>query len=132
MEGRVRGVACFFDDLKEHGVGDNVIMLMFSESAAGPGTTVPAPTTGPVAAFVMGEPVKGGQYSEFPPMRSEDSEQGAWSPNMTSGACIARFWRTGWGWTPSLSWAGRLKSSRTSSRTGSRLGASPPVLYQCG
>src|SRR4029450_1353111 len=39
-----------------------------------------------------------------------------WSPTMTSGACIARFWRIGWGWTPSLSSAGRLKSSRTSSR----------------
>src|SRR4030095_13067351 len=35
---------------------------------------------------------------------------------MTSGACIARFWRTGWGWTPSLLSVERLKSSRTSSR----------------
>jgi uncharacterized protein (DUF1501 family) len=27
-------------------------------------------------AFVLGEPVKGGQYSEFPSMKSEDLEQG--------------------------------------------------------
>ena len=42
------GVACFFDDLKEHGVGDNVIMLMFSNLAAAPVTTARAPTTVPV------------------------------------------------------------------------------------
>src|SRR5262245_34653871 len=54
-----------------------------------------------------------------------------WSPTMTSGACIARFWRIGWGWTPGLSSAGRLKSLRTSSRGGQGIGGLarwPPVL----
>jgi uncharacterized protein (DUF1501 family) len=32
-------------------------------------------------AFVLGEPVKGGQYSEFPSMKSEDLEQGDVVPN---------------------------------------------------
>ncbi len=68
------GVACFFDDLKEHGVGDNVIMLMFSEFGRrtrdnGSGTDHGA---GGVA-FVLGERVKGGQYSEFPSMKSRGS-----------------------------------------------------------
>src|SRR6266849_6469781 len=76
------GVACFFDDLQEHGVGDNVIMLMFSEFGRrtrdnGSGTDH---GSGGVA-FVLGERVKGGQYSEFPSMRSEDLEQGDVVPN---------------------------------------------------
>jgi len=32
-------------------------------------------------AFVLGEPVKGGQYSEFPSMKAEDLEQGDVVPN---------------------------------------------------
>ncbi len=76
------GVACFFADLQEHGVGDNVIMLLFSEFGRrtrdnGSGTDHGA---GGVA-FVLGERVKGGQYSEFPSMRSEDLEQGDVVPN---------------------------------------------------
>ena len=76
------GVACFFDDLQENGVGDNVIMLMFSEFGRrtrdnGSGTDH---GSGGVA-FVLGERVKGGQYSEFPSMKSEDLEQGDVVPN---------------------------------------------------
>jgi uncharacterized protein (DUF1501 family) len=76
------GVACFFEDLREHGVGDNVIMLMFSEFGRrsrdnGSGTDHGA---GGVA-FVLGEPVKGGQYSEFPSMKSQDLQQGDVVPN---------------------------------------------------
>jgi uncharacterized protein (DUF1501 family) len=76
------GVACFFDDLREHGVGDNVIMLMFSEFGRrtrdnGSGTDH---GSGGVA-FVLGERVKGGQYSEFPSMKAEDLEQGDVVPN---------------------------------------------------
>jgi uncharacterized protein (DUF1501 family) len=75
-------VECFFDDLKEHGVGDNVVMLMFSEFGRrthdnGSGTDHGA---GGVA-FVLGEPVLGGQYSEFPSMKSEHLEQGDVVPN---------------------------------------------------
>jgi uncharacterized protein (DUF1501 family) len=76
------GVSCFFADLQEHGVGDNVIMLMFSEFGRrtrdnGSGTDHGA---GGVA-FVLGERVKGGQYSEFPSMKAEDLEQGDVVPN---------------------------------------------------
>lgn len=75
-------VGCFFDDLKEHEAGDNVIMLMFTEFGRrthdnGSGTDHGA---GGVA-FVLGEPVVGGQYSEFPSMKKEDLEQGDVVPN---------------------------------------------------
>jgi len=75
-------VKSFFDDLKEHGVADNVVMLMFSEFGRrthdnGSGTDHGA---GGVA-FVLGEPVVGGQYSEFPSMRAKDLEQGDVVPN---------------------------------------------------
>jgi len=77
-----QGVESFFDDLKEHGAGDNVIMLMFTEFGRrvhdnGSGTDHGA---GGVA-FVMGEPVKGGQYSEYPSLESRDLEQGDVVPN---------------------------------------------------
>jgi uncharacterized protein (DUF1501 family) len=75
-------VACFFDDLKEHDAGDNVIMLMFTEFGRrthdnGSGTDHGAGG----AAFVLGEPVVGGQYSEFPSMKAGDLEQGDVVPN---------------------------------------------------
>jgi uncharacterized protein (DUF1501 family) len=77
-----QAVECFFNDLKEHDAGDNVIMLMFSEFGRrthdnGSGTDHGA---GGVA-FVLGEQVKGGQYSEFPSMKNEDLEQGDVVPN---------------------------------------------------
>ena len=77
------GVEAFFDDLREHGVGDNVIMFMFSEFGRrvhdnGSGTDHGA---GGVA-FVVGESVRGGQYSEYPSMESRDLEQGDVVPNV--------------------------------------------------
>ncbi len=77
-----QGVECFFDDLKEHGVGDNVIMLMFTEFGRrthdnGSGTDHGAGG----AAFVLGETVKGGQYGEYPSLESRDLEQGDVVPN---------------------------------------------------
>ncbi len=76
------GVECFFDDLAEHGVGDNVIMLMFTEFGRrthdnGSGTDHGAGG----AAFVLGQQVKGGQYSEYPSMEARDLEQGDVVPN---------------------------------------------------
>lgn len=75
-------VACFFDDLKEHNVSDNVIMLMFSEFGRrthdnGSGTDH---GSGGVA-FVLGDRVAGGQYSEYPSMKAQDLEQGDVVPN---------------------------------------------------
>ncbi|MCH7713239.1 MAG: DUF1501 domain-containing protein [Chloroflexi bacterium] len=77
-----QAVECFFDDLKEHDVADNVIMLMFTEFGRrthdnGSGTDHGAGG----AAFLLGDPIKGGQYSEFPSLKAEDLEQGDVVPN---------------------------------------------------
>ena len=75
-------VSCFFEDLRENNASDNVVMLMFTEFGRrvhdnGSGTDHGA---GGVA-FVVGDPVKGGQYSEFPSLASQDLEQGDVVPN---------------------------------------------------
>ena len=72
----------FFTDLREHDASDNVIMLMFSEFGRrvhdnGSGTDHGAAG----AAFVVGDPVKGGQYSEYPSRRVADLQQGDLVPN---------------------------------------------------
>ncbi len=77
------GVHDFFEDLREHDAADNVIMLLFSEFGRrvhdnGSGTDHGA---GGVA-FVIGEPVKGGQYSEYPSRKPEDLQQGDLVPNV--------------------------------------------------
>ena len=77
-----QAVECFFDDLREHDVADNVIMLMFTEFGRrthdnGSGTDHGAGG----AAFIVGDPVKGGQYSEYPSLKTEDLEQGDVVPN---------------------------------------------------
>jgi len=76
------GLESFLDDLKEHGVDDNVAVLMFTEFGRrthdnGSGTDHGA---GGVA-FMFGKNVKGGQYSEFPSMEEKDLEQGDVVPN---------------------------------------------------
>ena len=75
-------VGSFFDDLREHDAADNVIMLMFTEFGRrthdnGSGTDHGAGG----GAFVLGDPIKGGQYSEFPSLKNEDLEQGDVVPN---------------------------------------------------
>ena len=72
----------FFDDLREHDAADNVIMLVFSEFGRrthdnGSGTDHGA--AGPT--FVIGDRVKGGQYSEYPSTKPEDLQQGDLVPN---------------------------------------------------
>jgi uncharacterized protein (DUF1501 family) len=76
------GVSAFFADLREHNVADNVVMLLFTEFGRrvhdnGSGTDHGA---GGVS-FVIGEAVKGGQYSEFPSMKAEHLSQGDLVPN---------------------------------------------------
>ena len=76
-------VESFFDDLREHDAGDNVIMLLFTEFGRrvhdnGSGTDHGAAG----AAFVIGEGVKGGEYGEFPSTNPEDLEQGDLVPNL--------------------------------------------------
>ena len=75
-------VECFFDDLKEHDAADNVVMLMFTEFGRrvhdnGSGTDHGAGG----ATFVIGDAVKGGQYSEYPSLESNQLEQGDVVPN---------------------------------------------------
>ena len=77
------GVEAFFDDLREHEAADNIIMLMFSEFGRrvhdnGSGTDHGAAG----AAFIIGERVKGGEYSEYPSTATEDLEQGDVVPNL--------------------------------------------------
>jgi uncharacterized protein (DUF1501 family) len=76
-------IADFFADLKEHAAADNVIMLLFSEFGRrvhdnGSGTDHGA--AGP--AFVIGAPVRGGQYGEYPSRKAQDLQQGDLFPNL--------------------------------------------------
>ena len=71
------GITAFFDDLHDHGRGDNVIMYLFSEFGRrvrdnGSGTDHGAAG----AAFLIGDRVKGGMYGEYPSRKAEDLEQG--------------------------------------------------------
>ncbi len=76
------GIAAFFDDLHEHGRGDNVIMYLFSEFGRrvhdnGSGTDHGAAGV----SFVIGDKVKGGMYGEYPSRKAGDLEQGDLVPN---------------------------------------------------
>jgi uncharacterized protein (DUF1501 family) len=77
------GVDAFFTDLRQNNAADNVVMLLFTEFGRrvrdnGSGTDHGA---GGVA-FAIGEPVKGGMYSEYPSMKAEDLSQGDLVPNV--------------------------------------------------
>jgi len=70
-------VADFYDDLKEHNAGDNVVLLVFTEFGRrvhdnGSGTDHGA---GGVA-FVIGDPVKGGLYGEYPSLEANKLNEG--------------------------------------------------------
>ena len=76
-------ISDFFADLREHDAVDNVIMLLFSEFGRrvhdnGSGTDHGAAG----AAFVIGEPVKGGQHGEYPSRKAEDLQQGDLVPTL--------------------------------------------------
>ncbi|MFQ6026533.1 MAG: DUF1501 domain-containing protein, partial [Dehalococcoidia bacterium] len=78
-----QAVESFYDDLKEHDAGDNVILLLFSEFGRrvhdnGSGTDHGAAGV----SFIIGENVKGGQYGEYRSTRAEDLEQGDLVPNL--------------------------------------------------
>lgn len=77
-----RAISDFFDDLQEHDAGDNLIMMLFTEFGRrvkdnGTGTDHGA---GGVA-FVIGNQVKGGMYSQYPSLKPEDLTQGDLAPN---------------------------------------------------
>jgi uncharacterized protein (DUF1501 family) len=76
-------VEAFFADLREHDAAENVLMLLFTEFGRrvrdnGSGTDHGAGG----AAFVLGEAVKGGQYSEYPSRQPGDLTQGDLAPTM--------------------------------------------------
>ncbi len=78
-----QGIADFFADLREHNASDNVIMFLFSEFGRrvhdnGSGTDHGAAGV----SFVIGDPLKGGQYGEYPSLKPEDLEQGDLVPNL--------------------------------------------------
>ena len=77
-----QAIGDFFDDLREHEAGDNLIMMLFTEFGRrvkdnGTGTDHGA---GGVA-FVIGEPVKGGMYGSYPSLKPGDLQQGDLAPN---------------------------------------------------
>jgi len=75
-------IESFFADLREHNAGENLIMMLFTEFGRrvrdnGSGTDHGA---GGVA-FVIGDQVKGGMYSEYPSLKAADLVQGDLAPN---------------------------------------------------
>ncbi|MFB3119166.1 MAG: DUF1501 domain-containing protein [Stenotrophomonas maltophilia] len=77
-----RAIGDFYDDLREHNAGENLIMVLFTEFGRrvkdnGTGTDHGA---GGIA-FVIGDQVKGGMYNEYPSLKPEDLTQGDLAPN---------------------------------------------------
>ncbi len=77
-----QAIGDFFEDLREHHAGDNLIMMLFTEFGRrvkdnGTGTDHGA---GGIA-FVIGEPVKGGMYGTYPSLKAENLSQGDLAPN---------------------------------------------------
>ena len=75
-------ISAFFEDMKEHDAGDNVIMYLFSEFGRrvhdnGSGTDHGAAGV----TFLIGNSVNGGLYGEYPSAKPEDLEQGDLVPN---------------------------------------------------
>jgi uncharacterized protein (DUF1501 family) len=66
-------VAAFFADLREHDADDDVIMLIWTEFGRRVKDNVGGTDHGAAgAAFVIGEPVRGGMYGEYPSLKDED------------------------------------------------------------
>ena len=70
-------VCDFYDDLREHDASDNVVMLLFTEFGRrvrdnGSGTDHGSGG----GSFVIGDPIQGGMYSEYPSLKAEDQLDG--------------------------------------------------------
>ena len=75
-------ISNFFDDLREHNAGDEVVLMVFSEFGRrvrdnGTGTDHGA---GGVA-FAIGNRVNGGMYGAYPSLKPENLSQGDLAPN---------------------------------------------------
>jgi len=67
----------FYNDLKEHNVSENVLMFVFTEfgrRVRDNGSGTDHGSSG--VAFAIGDPVKGGMYSEYPSLKPEDLLEG--------------------------------------------------------
>ena len=70
-------ISCFFADLREHNVEDRVVMLVFTEFGRRVQDNGSGSDHGSGGlSMVMGAPVKGGQYNEFPSLREPDLLEG--------------------------------------------------------
>ncbi len=72
-----QAVADFYQDLKEHHRGEEVLLFMFSEfgrRARDNGSGTDHGTGG--VCWVVGDDVKGGLYGEYPSLKQEDLEDG--------------------------------------------------------
>jgi uncharacterized protein (DUF1501 family) len=72
-----QGITDFYADLKEHSVADNVLMFVFTEFGRrvkdnGSGTDHGSGGL----TLAIGDPVKGGMYSEYPSLKEEDLLEG--------------------------------------------------------
>ena len=71
------GIGDFFADLKEHDAADNVLMLVFTEF----GRRVKDNGSGSDhgsggASYIIGQPVNGGMYGQYPSLKEEDQLDG--------------------------------------------------------
>ncbi len=78
-----QGVSDFYADLKAHDMADNVLMFVFTEFGRrvrdnGSGTDHGSGGL----ALAIGDPVKGGMYSEYPSLKDEDLLEGDLHFNM--------------------------------------------------
>lgn len=78
-----QAVTDFYADLKEHNVSENVLMFVFTEFGRrvkdnGSGTDHGSGGL----ALAIGDPVKGGMYSEYPSLKAEDLLEGDLHFNM--------------------------------------------------
>jgi uncharacterized protein (DUF1501 family) len=72
-----RGIMDFFQDLRDHDAADNLVMYVFTEFGRrikdnGSGTDHGSGG----GAFIIGDPVKGGLYSEYPSLDSDKWAKG--------------------------------------------------------
>jgi uncharacterized protein (DUF1501 family) len=84
-----RGVADFYEDLREHNRGEEVLLFMFSEFGRrvydnGGGTDH---GTGGIC-WVIGDPVKGGLYAEYPSLKPEELEGGGDLQHTVDFRCV--------------------------------------------
>ena len=71
------GIGDFFADLKEHNAADNVLMLVFTEfgrRVIDNGSGSDHGSGG--GSYIIGQPVSGGMYGEYPSLKDEDQLDG--------------------------------------------------------